>query len=222
MAIIYFRKNKTFANIVYTPFLIVTPFADHESTSPRNTIISKPAPINGAYTDRWQLLIYIIMKNTFLLLLTFMAFACGKESKQSNVTDPVSNKLNNESELELIEETRTKFQLAIKEKRYDDLSKYATSDIISVTPDCGDWAEYNQLIKQPLGLFSYDSLRMKPLETVIVSDSVAYDFGTSSVYYTDENGELVEITDTFLAIIKKDKTDGVWKLHREVATSNVQ
>ena len=61
---------------------------------------------------------------------------------------------------------------------------------------------------------------MQPKETIIVSDSVAYDFGTSSVYYTNEQGEPVEIQDTFLAILKKDKNDGKWKLHREVATTN--
>ena len=62
---------------------------------------------------------------------------------------------------------------------------------------------------------------MKPTETIIVSDSVAYDFGTSSVYYTNEQGEPIEIEDTFLAILKKDKSDGKWKLHREVATTNM-
>ena len=62
---------------------------------------------------------------------------------------------------------------------------------------------------------------MRPKETIIVSDSVAYDFGTSSVYYTSKEGKALEITDTFLAILKKDKEDGRWKLHREVATTNM-
>ena len=60
---------------------------------------------------------------------------------------------------------------------------------------------------------------MRPRETVIVSDSVAYDFGTSSTYYTNEKGEAVELTATFLAILKKDKSDGRWKLHREVGNT---
>ena len=60
---------------------------------------------------------------------------------------------------------------------------------------------------------------MRPKETIIVSDSVAYDFGTSSTYYTNENGESIELTATFLAILKKDRNDGKWKLHREVANT---
>lgn len=119
-----------------------------------------------------------------------------------------------------IEETRSGFQLAIKERRYADLGKYATPDMISLTPICGEWAAYNELVQGSGGQFGYDSIRMQPQETVIVSDSVAYDFGTSKVYYTDSTGQAVEISDTFLVILKKDKTDGSWKLHREVATTN--
>ena len=63
---------------------------------------------------------------------------------------------------------------------------------------------------------------MSPEETVIVSDSIAYDYGTSKVYYTNDKGESVELQDTFLVIMKKDKNDGVWRLHREVASSIVE
>ncbi|MBO6881055.1 hypothetical protein [Winogradskyella sp.] len=131
------------------------------------------------------------------------------------------NKIDYQAELASIEETRAGFQLAIKEKRYADLRNFSTREIISLTPICGTWEEYKRLRNEPVGSFSYDSLVMKPTETIIVSDSVAYDFGTSSVYYTNEKGEPIEIEDTFLAILKKDKSDGKWKLHREVATTNM-
>ena len=85
-----------------------------------------------------------------------------------------------------------------------------------------DWLEYKKQREARMGQFSYDSIIMTPLETVIVSDSVAYDFGTSKTYYTNDEGESVELDDTFLVIIKKDKNDGVWKLHREVASSIVE
>jgi len=82
--------------------------------------------------------------------------------------------------------------------------------------------EYKRLREEPFGQFSYDSIRMQPIETVIVSDTVAYDFGTSSVFYTNENGEPVELEDTFLVILKKDKKDGKWRIHREVASAVVE
>ncbi|WP_157976094.1 hypothetical protein [Lewinella sp. IMCC34191] len=46
---------------------------------------------------------------------------------------------------------------------------------------------------------------MSPKETVIVSDTVAYDHGTSKVYYTNEAGDAVEPDHSFLVILKKDK-----------------
>jgi ketosteroid isomerase-like protein len=160
------------------------------------------------------------MRNLMLLLFTVSIISCNKS--RNNLESVSSNKeeIDILKELESIEETRAGFELAIKEKRYADLKDYATEDLISLTPICGEWEEYKKLREHPNEFFSYDSLIMRPEETVIVSDSVAYDFGTSSVYYTNAEGKPVEISDTFLAILKKDKKDGRWKLHREVATTN--
>lgn len=160
------------------------------------------------------------MKNLLLILLTLFLISCNEKKNQSEIKSTDVNEFDIQAELASIEETRKGFQLAIKEKRYADLRNFGTKDIISLTPICGTWEEYKRLRNEPVGSFSYDSLIMKPKETIIVSDSIAYDFGTSSVYYTNEKGELVEIEDTFLAILKKDKSDGKWKLHREVATTN--
>lgn len=158
------------------------------------------------------------MKYFSLTIALLLLFSCNPE-KHNNIEKEEST-LDIEAELALIEETRAGFELAIKEKRYEDLRNYATEDLISLTPICGEWEEYKRLRDEPVGSFSYDSLVMYPMETIIVSDTVAYDFGTSSVFYTNEQAEAVEITDTYLAILKKDKNDGRWKLHREVATTN--
>lgn len=161
------------------------------------------------------------MKNLILLLLTLTIISCNEKSNEPISDSNNGNKTDIQAELESIEQTRAGFELAIKEKRYSDLKNYGTADLISLTPVCGEWEEYKKLRENPTELFSYDSLVMSPKETIIVSDSVAYDFGTSSVYYTNGEGIPVEITDTFLAILKKDKKDGKWRLHREVATTNI-
>ena len=160
------------------------------------------------------------MKNLLFILLTLFLLSCNEKNNKTEIKSTDIKEFDIQEELSSIEETRKGFQLAIKEKRYADLRNFASKDIISLTPVCGTWEEYKRLRNEPVGSFSYDSLVMQPKETIIVSDSVAYDFGTSSVYYTNEQGEPVEIQDTFLAILKKDKNDGKWKLHREVATTN--
>ncbi|MDC6388564.1 hypothetical protein PP182_07710 [Maribacter sp. PR1] len=127
------------------------------------------------------------------------------------------------AELASIEETRAAFELAVKENRFQDLMNYGTKDAMSLTPDCGTWEAFVALQGQPSGEFHYDSLVMKPMETIVVSDSVAYDFGTSTTYYTNADGKSIGLPATYLTILKKDKNDGVWKLHREVAnTRNIQ
>ncbi|EAQ48809.1 YybH family protein [Leeuwenhoekiella blandensis] len=160
------------------------------------------------------------MKNLLFILLILFLLSCNEKNNKTEIKSTDIKEFDIQEELSSIEETRKGFQLAIKEKRYADLRNFASKDIISLTPVCGTWEEYKRLRNEPVGSFSYDSLVMQPKETIIVSDSVAYDFGTSSVYYTNEQGEPVEIQDTFLAILKKDKNDGKWKLHREVATTN--
>ncbi len=157
-----------------------------------------------------------------LILFSVSIISCINKGNNSESVSSNKEEIDIQKELESIEETRAGFELAIKEKRYVDLKNYATEDLISLTPICGEWEEFKRLRDNPNELFSYDSLIMSPEETVIVSDSVAYDFGTSSVYYTNAEGKPVEISDTFLAILKKDKKDGRWKLHRELATTNIR
>lgn len=157
---------------------------------------------------------------SFILVLTFF-FACNTQEMQTEQSSLPSNNMDIEAELASIENTRAAFQLAIKENRFGDLRHYGTQNVKSLTPDCGAWEPFKSLRENPSGQFHYDSLVMRPQETIIVSDSVAYDFGTSSTYYTDDAGQAVELVATFLAVLKKDKNDGRWKLHREVANTRV-
>lgn len=160
-----------------------------------------------------------IYKNLLPLVLTLFFISCDENNNQSDLKSTDSSPIDIQAELESIEETRAAFQLAIKENRFGDLRQYGSIDVKSLSPDCGVWEPFKNLQQNPTGEFHYDSLVMRPRETVIVSDSIAYDFGTSSTYYTDENGEKIELTATFLAVLKKDKRDGKWKLHREVANT---
>ncbi len=163
-----------------------------------------------------------------LALATFI-LSC-RDSENQNATESVQNNeiitsmanpMDVQAELKAIESLRSQFQQAIKEKRYGDLGGFTTSDFKGFAPASEDWLEYQKFRQDPLGMFSYDSIIMHPQETVIVSDSVAYDFGTSNVYYTKPDGTLVELEDTFLVILKKD-IEGNWKMHLEVASGTVE
>jgi len=156
------------------------------------------------------------LKTITLILIVAVMNSCTTSEEKEH-----SEKPDIKAELARIEQMRANFQQAIKEKRYGDLKKYSTKDIVAIGPGTAEWQAYRKMREKPKGLFSYDSIIMHPKETVIVSDSVAYDFGVSSVYYTDSLGNTVELKDSFLVILKKDK-EGNWRLHREMASGLVK
>ena len=156
------------------------------------------------------------MKALLYIIIGLTIISCSSESSVA----PETTTIDIPAELAKIEETRQGFQQAIKEKRYEDLRKYTFKGIKSIGPGTEEWKEYRRQREAKSGLFRYDSLIMYPTETVIISDSMAYDFGTSSVYYVDSVGNPVELRDSFLVLLRKDK-DGVWKVFREVATGRV-
>lgn len=146
-----------------------------------------------------------------------VAGACAAPAEETAVVNPA---VDIERELASIEETRSAFLAALKAGRPQDLAGLVTEDFRTVPPGAPEWNRMMRLSAERGTPFPYDSMVMRPQETVIVSDSVAWDFGVSSVYFTDENGEVLELQDTFLAILRKGP-DGVWRLHREVASSRV-
>ena len=130
-----------------------------------------------------------------------------------------ANTIDIQAELASIEKTRQTFMKAVKEGDGETIGKMVTKDVKTISPGSSDWSEMYKTSKNQ-GPFPYDSIIMFPKETIIASDSIAYDFGVSNVYYTNSEGVVVELKDNFLAILKKGK-DGIWRLHREVASSNV-
>ncbi|QLE02411.1 hypothetical protein HX109_12900 [Galbibacter sp. BG1] len=98
------------------------------------------------------------MKTLIFLVSILLFTSCEDETKQTDATANLPNKINLQAELNLIEETRNAFQLAIKEKRYGDLKQYSTTDFKGVSPGSEDWLEYKRIREKPMGKFSYDSI----------------------------------------------------------------
>jgi len=158
------------------------------------------------------------MKTLIVFFSVLILLSCNEMNK----AEPESSNsptINVQAELASIEKTRQTFMKAVKEGDGGTMGKIVTSDIKIISPGSSDWIEmYTESKNQ--GPFPYDSIIMSPKETIIASDSIAYDIGVSRVYYTNSEGNVVELKDSFLAILKKGK-DGTWRLHREVASSNV-
>jgi ketosteroid isomerase-like protein len=159
------------------------------------------------------------MRSSILLFFALIFLSCNNKVDQVESDASNSHTIDIQSELESIEKTRQIFMKAVEESDGETIGKIVTTDVIMISPGSSDWRDmYLERINQ--GPVPYDSIIMFPKETIIASDTIAYDFGTSHVYYTNSEGEVVELKDNFLAILKKGK-DGIWRLHREVASSNV-
>jgi len=158
------------------------------------------------------------MNKLIFSILTLLIFSCATEKRETKPEESKVNEIDEAAELKAIETVRAEFSLALKEGRYEDIGKWSTADIKTVRPGGAGWNEMFA-IGQERGRFPYDSIIMQPTETYLVNDSMAYDMGNSRVYYTNREGEKVELRNTFLAILKKE--NGQWKLHREVGSSIV-
>jgi ketosteroid isomerase-like protein len=159
------------------------------------------------------------MRTPIILFFVLSLVSCNEKVAKGELESSNSQTINIQAELASIEKTRQTFMQAVKEGDGETIGKIATTDVKIISPGSSDWMEMYKESKNQ-GPFPYDSIIMSPKETIIASDSIAYDFGVSRVYYTNSEGNVVELKDSFLVILKKDK-DGTWKLHREVASSNV-
>ena len=155
------------------------------------------------------------LKN-LILISTIGLLACCNAPQEN----PRGTTIDTEAELAKIEAFRADFQQTIKEKRYGDLKYYRTKDLISIGPGSAAWEAYRRLREESKGKFRYDSILMYPKETVILNDTMAYDFGVSSMYYADSSGNTIELKDSFMVLLKKDK-EGNWRLFREIASAQV-
>jgi ketosteroid isomerase-like protein len=154
------------------------------------------------------------MKKILLSIIVMSILSCGGEQTNSELA--LSKKIDFEKELEEIEKLRFSFSLALKEGRFEDIGKWVTKNAKTIRAGGPGFDEMFELGKER-GTFPYDSIIMKPTETHIMNDSMAYNWGSSLTYYTNKEGQQIELENSFLVILKKE--NGEWKLHREVASS---
>jgi ketosteroid isomerase-like protein len=159
------------------------------------------------------------MRSSIIFFFVLILVSCNEKNNIGKTESTNTNTIDIQAELASIEKTRQTFMKAVKEGDGETIGKLVTQDVKIISPGSGDWSDMYKTTKNQ-GPFPYDSIVMVPKETIVASDSIAYDFGASHVFYTNNEGVVVELEDTFLVILKKGD-DGVWRLHREVASSNV-
>lgn len=76
---------------------------------------------------------------TLLLILSLVSCTTGIAETKNEARVDI------QAELAKIEQMRMEFQQTVREKRYSDLGKFTTEDMISIGPGSEDWIAYRKL-----------------------------------------------------------------------------
>lgn len=111
------------------------------------------------------------MRIVILVLCLSLNLSCNT----TNLNGEQTSQIDIDADLKSIENTREEFMLAVKKKDYEAIGQLVTKDLKTMGPGNESWNDMyaNSTNKGP---FPYDSITMIPMETIIVSDSIAYDF----------------------------------------------
>lgn len=141
----------------------------------------------------------------------------GCQTTPDNVTE-IPESPSWESELYQVNLLRSNFQKYVRTKQWDSLRTTLSTNAKIIPPGSETW-KFIWSKAGPEWPIPYDSIRIDPIETVRLNDSMVYDWGRSTVYYTDENDSSQTVQNSYLVLLKKE--NGKWTLYREVASATV-
>jgi len=117
-----------------------------------------------------------------------------------------------------IDQARAQFEAAVASGDPAALFALVYPDTVFIRPATAEW----QAMQRAAGEAPFPQgavIEITPLETKIIDDEWAFDFGASRLTYPDPaTGEEVELRDTYLLILRN--TGSGWKPYREVASAN--
>ena len=152
-------------------------------------------------------------------ITTFILIIILSSCKETNPNRIPTNTADNNEMLTSINAFHKSYESAIKENRLDDLDNHYAVDSKVIPPGGDEWDNLLKLAEEREVSVAYDSLFINIEETKILNDSMAYDWGTSMIYFTDRNGQTQKIDDSFLVILIR--RNGEWKIYRELSSSVV-
>jgi len=151
-----------------------------------------------------------------ILIFLLVLISCKESENSSNIQSDI-NKYN--EMMSSIDEFHKSYELAVKENRLDDMDNHYSDDSKVIPPGGDEWNELLKLAEERGVSVAYDSLFINIEDTEILNDSMAYDWGTSLIYYTDDDKKSQKIDDSFFVILKR--RNGQWKIYREISSAVV-
>lgn len=150
-----------------------------------------------------------------VLALTIGIAAC--EAREAPQPSP-SGAVDTVAVMAAIDSLRSSFQNAVATGAYESLGGMMAEGAVMVRPGGPQWdsAFASSDLPFPPGA----TLDIVPIETRVLSDGWAYEFGNTTLRYSPPGAAAPRsLTDTYL-ILLRNTGDG-WKIFREVASSNL-
>lgn len=118
----------------------------------------------------------------------------------------------------IIDSMRTLYEQSVARGDFETMSGMLADGAVMVGPGGPSWDSLRAASPYPWPPGA--TLEITPLETVVLSEEWAYDFGTSMATYTPPGAsERRTLRDTYLLLLRN--TEDGWKLYREVASPSL-
>jgi len=115
----------------------------------------------------------------------------------------------------IIDSMRTLYEQAVATGDFETMGRMLADGAVMVGPRGPQWDSLRAASEYPWPPGA--TLDIRPIETVILSEEWAYEFGTSTATYTPEAAnQPMTLHDTYLLLVRN--TEQGWKLYREVAS----
>lgn len=154
-----------------------------------------------------------MLRCPFLLMLvaTVSLTACQSQEPQS----PQAVAVDTSAVIATIDSLRTLFEQTVATGDFETMSSMLANGAVMVGPGGPQWDSLRTASAFPWPPGA--TLDIEPIETVVLNEEWAYDFGTSTATYTPAGASEPQVLhDTYLLLLRN--TESGWKLYREVAS----
>lgn len=168
-------------------------------------------PLNGLMLRHLPLALLIVVAAASLA-------ACEPQGQQQAVQAEQRAPVDTAAVIATIDSLRALYEQTVATGDFETMGTLLADEAVMVGPGGPQWDSLRTASEYPWPPGA--TLDITPIETIVMSEEWAYDFGTSTATYTPEGtGEARTLRDTYLLLLR-NTSDG-WKLYREVASPDL-
>lgn len=150
----------------------------------------------------------------FVIVTGVSITACQPKEQESSQAAA----LDTAAVIAVIDSMRALYEQTVAESDFETMGSLLADGVVAVGPGGPQWDSLRAASENPWPPGA--TLEITPIETVVMSEEWAYDFGTSTATYTPEGAsDPRTLRDTYLLLLRN--TEDGWKIYREVSSPDL-